>query len=154
MMDQDWYDSDGGYEYDYRRPALTGDIVALWQSHLLLATRKYNPYAGYVALPGGFINYGESALEGTAREFQEECGLAIELHRFTPLPARTNPGRDPRGWVVSIPHRVNLTEEEFETAKGGDDVEFDLVRFNLNGFGRWPQFAFDHYQIILDARFK
>lgn len=157
-MNQDWqYDDFGDYVYEHRRPALTADIVALWESHLLLARRKFDPFAGHAALPGGYVNHGESAQEGAAREFAEECGLTIELHRFKPLPARTNPDRDPRGWVITVPFSVNLTEEEFAAAKGGDDVEDDLIRLNLLGFERLPEFAFDHYHILLDAlavRFK
>lgn len=150
-MEKDWkLDESANYAYEYRRPALTADIVAMWDSRVLLITRRYNPYAGFGALPGGYVNYGESAVQGAVREFSEECNLLIPEHRFHALPPRTNPGRDPRGWVISCPFRVNLTEEEFERAGGGDDAEHELMRPNLL-WDNLPPMAFDHVDILRDA---
>lgn len=153
-MEQDWLYprmQATGYAYDYRRPALTVDLVALFDSHILLVQRRYDPFAGCAALPGGYVEYGESAEQAAVREFREECGLTIPEHRIHPLPFRTNPGRDPRGWVISAPFRVNLTEQEFETATGGDDAEDELLRPNMLWDRNFPELAFDHQEILMAA---
>lgn len=149
-MSDDYARVQGYYAYDYQRPALTVDIVAIYESSALLITRKFDPFEGCLALPGGFVDPADQdAQAAAAREFSEECSLMCSPDRFKPLPARTNRNRDPRGWTISIPHRINLTKNEFEYAKAGDDAA-TLVRANL----LWDdigEMAFDHLEIIKEA---
>jgi 8-oxo-dGTP diphosphatase len=137
------------YAYQYRRPALVVDVVAMWQSNVLLIERAHDPFAGHFALPGGYVDFGESAEQAAVREFEEECGITVAADRLHPLPARTNPTRDPRGWVVDIPFRVNLTREEFGDARAGDDAA-SVRAVNLL-WDPLPPLAFDHFDLLKDA---
>lgn len=66
---------------------------------MLLVRRANHPYLGYWAMPGGFVEPGETGLEAAARELEEETGLTnIYLEPFY---FASTPGRDPRGWTVS-----------------------------------------------------
>ena len=62
--------------------------------------RKNPPYQGLWALPGGFVEYGETVENAAVRETKEETGLDVELGKIVGV--YSDPGRDPRGHVVSI----------------------------------------------------
>jgi 8-oxo-dGTP diphosphatase len=67
-----------------------------------LIQRDRNPFASHWALPGGFVEEGETVEQAAARELAEETGLVdVPLEQLSAFSA---PGRDPRGWVVSIAH--------------------------------------------------
>ena len=92
------------YCYDYPRPAVTTDIVVFTLRNerlsVLLIRRARDPYAGYWALPGGFVEPDETLEQGALRELQEETGLTQvyleQLYTFG------EPQRDPRGRVISV----------------------------------------------------
>ena len=76
---------------------------------VLLVQRAYEPFAGEWALPGGFVEQGERALDAAPRELAEETGLRVgELEL---LGVYDTPGRDPRGWSVSVVYLVALPAE-------------------------------------------
>lgn len=78
-------------------PLLTVDIIIECQGGIVLIERK-NPPHGW-ALPGGFVDYGESIESAAIREAKEETGLAIEL--LEQMHTYSDPGRDPRHHTVS-----------------------------------------------------
>lgn len=128
------------------RPALTVDAVVLARTtplRLLLIQRGEPPFAGAWALPGGFVEEGELVASAAARELAEETG--IEARDLTLLGVYSAPGRDPRGWTVSLAYVLELEREL--AAAGGDDA----------AAARWfavdqlPPLAFDHAQIVTDA---
>lgn len=91
------------HSYDYPRPALTVDAVLVTREpvpRVLLIQRKDDPFAGKWALPGGFVNENEPLPEACRRELVEETGVAVE--DLEQLVAVGDPGRDPRGWTVSV----------------------------------------------------
>jgi len=124
----------------YRNPFPTADSVVIRQGHVLLVERRAYPYGW--ALPGGFIDYGESAETAAMRELQEETGLKAQS--LTLLGVYSAPGRDPRFHTLTVAFRVEAEGE----AVAGDDAA--AVRW-------WPldalpdQIAFDHRQILSDA---
>ena len=76
------------YQKKYKIPSLTTDAIVLRQHKndklhdILLVTRGKEPFAGKLAFPGGFVNYGEESQKGCMRELKEETeldGLNIEL---------------------------------------------------------------------------
>jgi 8-oxo-dGTP diphosphatase len=88
---------------EYRCPSLAVDLIILCEKPngeqgYVLIERKNPPY-GY-ALPGGFVDYGESTYDAAVREAKEETGLDIYLKRQ--LFTYSNPQRDPRQHVVSV----------------------------------------------------
>jgi 8-oxo-dGTP diphosphatase len=108
---------------EHPRPALTADVVALafdaGELRVLLVRRGHEPFAGKWALPGGFVEPGESVATAAARELREETGLSgVRLEELCTL---SEPGRDPRGWVVSVAHLALVRAGE-HTPRAGDDA--------------------------------
>ena len=144
---------------NYPKPALTADICVFAGAgegrKVLLIRRGGHPYLGCWALPGGFAEATE-AIEGTARrELEEETGLAGLNMRLVGV--YSAPGRDPRGWTVSVAFAADLAAPL--RARAGDDAReagwFDLVR-GADGKARpalpaGERLAFDHDRIIADA---
>ena len=138
------------YEYEYPRPALTADIVVFSNDPtghptLLLIRRKNQPFAGRWALPGGFVDEGETAEEAARRELKEETSLNARGKQMTAVGLYDTPGRDPRGWTVSAAYAMRVAGEP--TAIAQDDAS-EVQWHRLDSL---PQLAFDHAQIIADA---
>ena len=66
----------------------------------MLIKRKNNPFKGFWALPGGFVEYGETVEQAAIREAREETGISVDLKNLVGV--YSDPGRDPRGHTVSI----------------------------------------------------
>src|SRR5262245_63478055 len=91
------------YTYDYPHPAVTVDVViptCETKPHVLLIRRKHEPFAGQWAIPGGFVDEGETLEDAARRELREETG--VQRDHLEQLQAFGDPGRDPRGWTISI----------------------------------------------------
>lgn len=110
---------------EYPKPSLTADVVTFsldeqQRLSVLLIRRGHDPFAGHWAIPGGFCEPQETVSESAARELLEETGIAglplEELRVFS------RPGRDPRGWVVSVAHIAILPVDRRKEAKGSDDA--------------------------------
>lgn len=132
------------YCYRYPRPALTVDIVLFRTSpqghEVLLIQRKYPPFAGQWALPGGFVDEGETLEQAAHRELLEETNLSdITLSQ---MGAFGDPGRDPRGWTVSVAFTGFCDQGCF--ARAGDDA----AHVKWHPVTALPPMAFDHHHII------
>ena len=133
----------GTYTYDYPRPAVTTDCVIFGydgkELKALLIERGIEPFKGCWAFPGGFIDMDEDALAGARRELKEETGLENafieQFHTFS------EPGRDPRGRVITIAHYALVKIQEVE---GGDDAS----QARWFPIGEVPPLAFDHDRIL------
>lgn len=133
----------GTYTYDYPRPAVTTDCVIFGydgkELKVLLIERGIEPFKGCWAFPGGFLNMDEDALAGARRELKEETGLEDafieQFHTFS------EPGRDPRGRVITISHYALVKIQEVE---GGDDA----AQARWFPIGEVPPLAFDHDRIL------
>ena len=131
------------YQYKYEHPAVTTDCVIFtyedWKLKVLLVKRGGEPYKGKWALPGGFLQNDETAMEGALRELREETGLAasavVELGVFS------DPNRDPRERVITIAFYALVKPSE---VVGGDDAD-EAAWFPIDEL---PQLAFDHADII------
>jgi ADP-ribose pyrophosphatase YjhB (NUDIX family) len=123
----------------HRNPLPTVDIIIRYMDGVLLIKRK-NPPFGW-ALPGGFVDYGESLEEAAVREAREETGLAVTLMRQ--FHTYSDPSRDPRQHTISTVFYAEASGK----AKAGDDAA-DLGIFRE---GNLPDtIAFDHRQILND----
>ncbi len=136
------------YTYDYPHPAVTADVIILTivedDLRVLLIQRKEEPFKGRWAIPGGFVEEGETLEEAAHRELEEETG--VRGVRLEQLAAFGDPGRDPRGWVVTVAHYVLLDARALR-ARAADDAA-DAGWFSLYHL---PPLAFDHERILACA---
>ena len=124
-------------------PLLTVDAVIVHPSRgLVLIRRGHQPFADHWALPGGFVEPGESCEAACVREAAEETGLQVSISEL--LGVYSAPGRDPRGPTASI---VYLCRVEGGHVSGGDDAA--EARW-FPAIGDLP-LAFDHRRILADA---
>jgi 8-oxo-dGTP diphosphatase len=132
------------FTYDYPRPALTADIVLLTHEsapNVLLIRRKKPPYEGCWALPGGFVDEGETLEQAAHRELIEETGVAVES--LEQLFTVGDPGRDPRGWTVSVAFIARVDASAVQPRAGDDAAEA-----GWHPLADLPEMAFDHRMIL------
>lgn len=135
------------FTYDYARPAVTADVVLITreaQPRVLLIQRASEPFAGAWALPGGFVNADEPIVDAAKRELQEETGLEVDL--LEPLYTTGNPGRDPRGWTISIAFLARVEAGTLQPRAGDDAAAVKWFRLN-----KLPKLAFDHAMLVQRA---
>ncbi|MCB9233828.1 MAG: NUDIX hydrolase [Bacteroidia bacterium] len=133
------------YTYEYPRPALTVDCIIFGvennQLKVLLIQRGEEPFKGAWALPGGFVLMGEDLEEAARRELEEETSVRDvyleQLYTFG------QPGRDPRGRVVTVAYfaLVNLADHQIKASTDASAAAWFAVS-NL------PSLAFDHQNIL------
>lgn len=130
----------------YPKPSVTVDIVLFSFNRgalrVLLIKRNREPFKNHWALPGGFVNQNERLEDAAARELFEETGLKDiyleQLYTFG------DPGRDPRGWTISVAYFAIVSTDLSHKIHAGDDAAaaawFDVYQL--------PSLAFDHERII------
>lgn len=101
----------------YRHPSVAVDCAVFKDGELLLVERGGHPFMGRLALPGGFIEEGESAEQAVRRELSEETGLKVK--RLCQFGFASTPGRDPRDWNISL---VFTACFDGGSPVGGDDA--------------------------------
>ncbi len=127
-----------GQTLNHRNPVPTVDIIIHYQGGIILIKRK-NPPHGW-ALPGGFVDYGETLEQAASREAQEETGLIIgNLRQFHTY---SDPARDSRLHTITTVYAA----EGQGTLRAGDDA-VQAVIFKPDTL---PPLAFDHGQILAD----
>ncbi len=137
------------FTYDFARPALSVDIVLIAgpaaHPSVLLVRRAADPFAGMWALPGGFVDKGERLEEAARRELAEETGIVFG-RPLVQVGAFGDPGRDPRGWTVSVTFAGEAGETPPAAEAGDDAAEAAWHRLD-----ELPDLAFDHDKIIAAA---
>ncbi len=137
------------YCYDYPRPSVTVDMVVFTlrgdEIQVLMIRRGKDPFAGYWAIPGGFLDIDEPIADAVLRELREETGLS-QVERMAPIGVFGAPGRDPRGRVISLAHAAVVRADSAQVA-GADDAD-EAAWFEPNAIDR---FAFDHKDILATA---
>ena len=123
----------------WHTPVPTVDIIIRVDNSIVLIKRS-NPPNGW-ALPGGFVDYGESLESAAAREALEETGLTVNnLQQFR---AYSEPNRDPRQHTISYVFTA--------TANGKPEAGDDAAAVQLFLMSKLPsQLCFDHQQILSD----
>jgi 8-oxo-dGTP diphosphatase len=122
---------------------VTVDAIILENGRILLIKRGRNPYKDFWALPGGFVEYGETTEEAVKREAEEETGLQCEIVKLVGV--YSAPDRDPRGHTISVVYVMKVKEGE---VSAGDDAA-GAAWVDINELP--DEIAFDHLEIIKDA---
>ena len=137
---------------DYERPSVTTDVAAFMISsedktsyrknpenklQLLLVKRGGHPYKDMWALPGGFLQKGETVEECALREIQEETQVLPTA--IMPVGVFSDPDRDPRGWIISNAYVSIISEESVRQISGDDaaDAQWFSVSFDRNENGEY-----------------
>jgi 8-oxo-dGTP diphosphatase len=126
----------------HRVPALTVDIIIEMEGGGVVLVERKNPPHGW-ALPGGYVDYGETLEQAAVREAREETGLEIDLKRQ--LHTYSDPRRDPR--------RHTVTTVFVATARGPTLAGDDAQKVSVFSWDELPdQLAFDHAEILRHYR--
>ena len=123
-------------------PLLAADAVIITLDGIVLIQRANPPFAGRFALPGGFVEIGETVEAAAIREAREETGLDIDLLGLVGV--YSDPERDPRGHVVSLAFLAR--------GKGNLLAGSDARAARIFPLEELPPLAFDHDRIISDAK--
>ena len=124
----------------YRNPLLTVDIIIEAPGGGIILIERKNPPYGW-AIPGGFVDYGETLEAAAVREAKEETGMDIvDLKQFH---AYSDPKRDPRGHTVSVVFTA--------TGRGSPKAADDAKNLKIFRIEELPEnLAFDHASILSD----
>ncbi|MDH7552700.1 MAG: NUDIX hydrolase [Spirochaetota bacterium] len=134
---------------EYRNPVPTVDIIILLEDEngnikndeIILIKRKNPPYGW--ALPGGFVDYGETLEQAAVREAKEETSLDVTL--LKQFHTYSDPSRDPR--------QHTITTVYIAKAKGTPHAQDDAKEVGIFNINDLPQpIAFDHVSIIKDFK--
>lgn len=145
------------YCYEYPRPAVTVDAALFRYARgvrrrgeslqVLLIERGSEPFAGRLALPGGFLDLEEEAEAGARRELREETGLSPR-GPWHPLGFFARPGRDPRGRTISLAFLGVMPPGSVDPT-GGDDAA--AAAWHDVGELSVDRLAFDHGEMLARA---
>lgn len=122
-----------------RNPKPTVDIIIRYRHGIVLVERRNPPYGW--AIPGGFVDYGESAEQAARRETREETNLTLsDLRQFH---VYSKPDRDPRGHTISVVFTAR--------GKGQLRARSDAGKAGVFSARTLPRrIAFDHRTILAD----
>jgi 8-oxo-dGTP diphosphatase len=135
------------YCYEYPRPAVSVDMVIVTREprpRVLLIRRKNDPFVGMWALPGGFVDMDETLDAAAARELREETGVTAE--RLVQLHTFGDPGRDPRGRVITVAYLAEVDPTKLQPIAADDAAEVGWHDLQAP-----PALAFDHDKILACA---
>lgn len=129
------------FENRWRKPSVTADGLVVKGKEILLIKRGREPFKGCYALPGGFLDYGETLERCVVREVLEETGLRTEIVELVGV--YSAPDRDPRGHFVSAVYHLRPLGKALspgDDAASAEWIPLDDV----------PELAFDHSDIVRD----
>ena len=128
----------------YKYPALTADAVIRYKkNNLILIRRKNDPFKGKLALPGGFVDKGETPEQACIREAKEETNIEVKI--LKKIGIFSGKHRDPRGEVVSVAFICEPLKSSPEPKADDDAADLEIVPFSKISS---LEFAFDHKEII------
>ncbi len=130
---------------NYKIPSVTADIFIFDEDfNFILIKRKNDPFKDFWALPGGFVEYGESVETAAIREAKEETSIDVELKDLVNV--YSDPDRDPRGHTITV---AFTAKGDFGKRKADDDAS-DIAIFSAEKLDE-IKLAFDHGKIIKEC---
>jgi len=127
------------FDNEWKRPSVTADGIVVRGKEILLIKRGREPFKGHHALPGGFIDYGETLEHCVVREVLEETGLKTEIVDLVGV--FSAPDRDPRGHFVTAVYQLRAVGGALKAGDDADAAEWFPT-------DKLPKFAFDHGKIV------
>ncbi|MDY6776509.1 MAG: NUDIX hydrolase [Candidatus Nanohaloarchaea archaeon] len=128
------------------RHRVAADIIIEESGEVVLIKRGAEPFRGTWSLPGGHVEEGEQVEEAAVREAREETGLEVEVEHV--LGIYDEPGRDPRGPVISVAYVCRPVGGELEADTDAEKAHW----FELDDLP--GELGFDHRKILDDFRDK
>lgn len=139
------------FTYNFPRPAVTTDNLVFREGEqcieVLLIKRKKDPYKGYWALPGGFLEIEETPEEAARRELKEETGLEIDVLKEVGTFGEID--RDPRGRTITIAFYTFFHRNQNDPLAQSDAEDVRWVSIK-----DIPELAFDHREILQEGLLK
>jgi len=137
---------------EYKCPSLAVDLVILYRAPEILDSKivvieRRNPPLG-LALPGGFVDYGEAVETAALREAKEETNLDIDGEKMRLIGVYSDPARDPRQHVVSVAFLGSPKDPNQLPVAGDDAKDFKMVSLRDLDSVVW---CFDHRKIVDEA---
>lgn len=128
-----------------KKPALTVDVIVEYKNGIILIERKNPPYGW--ALPGGFVDYGETVETAARREIKEE--ISLKLAQLKQFKVYSDPSRDPRGHTVSV---VFTAKGKGPIIPGSDALKAKIlpVLSHQKQLKLQQNIVFDHRRILKD----
>jgi 8-oxo-dGTP diphosphatase len=125
-----------------KSPLLAVDVIIRRKDGTIVLVKRLNPpFKNHYAIPGGFVEYGETVEQAGRREAEEETGLKVGNLRLVGI--YSDPTRDPRGHVVSVAFLADELGGELKASTDAKEVKvFTQIPIRL---------AFDHAKILHDA---
>jgi 8-oxo-dGTP diphosphatase len=130
---------------NFPSPCLTIDGIIIYKNRIVLVKRKNPPFKDCFALPGGFVDYGETVEDAVVREVKEETGLETKIKNI--FGVYSDPERDPRGHTVTIVYCLKVIGGKMKPSSDAVSVKL----FSLNDL---PELAFDHQKILEDFNLR
>jgi 8-oxo-dGTP diphosphatase len=128
-----------------KTPLLAADCAVFDAAgRVLLVRRKFPPFQGQYAVPGGFVEIGETVEDAARRELAEETGVQVRADTLRLVGVYSDPERDPRGHTCSVVFLARVPQAE---PKAGDDAAA------AEWIADWSNIdlAFDHAKVLADA---
>ena len=133
----------------YKKPSITVDTLIFNElfdenKEFILIKRKNEPFMNQWAIPGGFIEYGETVETAAIREAKEETGIDIKLKKLFNIYSK--PDRDPRGHTITIVYLATGNINDMKASSDAKDIQ--LCSFEeISSL----KIAFDHEKILNDV---
>ena len=125
------------------RPTVVDGIILNDREEVLLIKRGNNPYKGSYAIPGGFIDWDETAKEAVKREVKEETNLNVNIKEF--LNYYDSIKRDEKRRTISLVFICEITGDVRKPEAGDDAADYKWFKLDI-----LPELAFDHEKILND----
>jgi 8-oxo-dGTP diphosphatase len=127
----------------YKSPYPTVDIIIEKNNKVVLIKRKNEPFRNMLAIPGGFVEYGETVEHAAVREAKEETGLKIKLIEI--LGVYSIPTRDPRKHTLGTEFIAKPLSKKLKASTDAKEAKW----YSLNEI-KSKKLSFDHAQVIKD----
>ena len=127
---------------DFKSPLVAVDPLIVKGNKIILSKRAVEPFKGFLELPGGMVEYGETVENAVVRETREETGLKVRIKDI--LGVYSAPERDPRFHAVSIAFIVEPIGGRLKGSFEGEPAWYDVKEIKLNKLG------FGHEKILKD----